>query len=65
MAAALGVRYEQTPLAELRRHSEDLAAMYGFLAEEGYGIDTVALHDRYPEVPWTSFADWSATVDWR
>ncbi len=65
MAAAIGVRYEQTPLAELRRRSEDLAAMYEFLADEGYGIDTVALRARYPEIPWTSFADWTGTVDWR
>ncbi len=65
MAAAIGVRYEQTSLAELRHRSEDLAAMYEFLAEEGYGIDTVALRDRYPDVPWTSFADWTRTIDWR
>jgi uncharacterized protein YbjT (DUF2867 family) len=65
MAAAIGVRYEQVPLAELRDRSADLAAMYEFLAGEGYGIDTAALRDRYPEVPWASFADWSARVDWR
>jgi uncharacterized protein YbjT (DUF2867 family) len=65
MATAIGVRYERTPLAELRQRSEDLAAMYEFLADEGYGIDTVALRDRYPEVPWTSFADWTRTIDWR
>jgi hypothetical protein len=49
----------------LRDRSEDLAAMYEFLAGEGYGIDTAALRDRYPEVPWTSFADWAGGVDWR
>jgi uncharacterized protein YbjT (DUF2867 family) len=65
MASAIGVRYEQTPIAELRHRSTDLAAMYEFLAEEGYGIDTLALHDRYPEVPWTRFADWTRTIDWR
>ena len=65
MAAAIGVHYEQVPLAELRERNEDLAAMYEFLAGEGYGIDTGALRDRYPEVPWTSFADWAAGVDWR
>lgn len=65
MAGALGVRYEQIPLAELRHRSEDLAAMYEFLADEGYGIDTAALRDRYPEVSWASFADWAGNVDWR
>ena len=65
MASAIGVRYEQTPLAELLHRSEDLVAMYAFLADEGYGIDTVALRNRYPEIPWTSFADWTRTIDWR
>jgi uncharacterized protein YbjT (DUF2867 family) len=60
MAAALGVRYERVPSAVIRRRSEDLAAMYEFLAHEGYGIDVEALRDRYPEVPWTSFHDWAA-----
>jgi len=65
MASAIGVRYERIPLAELRHGSEDLAAMYEFLACEGYGIDTTALRDRYPEVSWTSFADWAGNIDWR
>lgn len=65
MATAIGVRYEQTSLADLRNHSADLAAMYEFLADEGYGIDTAALRGRYPEVPWMSFADWTRNVNWR
>lgn len=65
MAAAIGVRYEQVPLAELQRRSEDLAAMYKFLADEGYGIDTAALRARYPEVSWTGFADWAGNINWR
>lgn len=65
MAAAIGVRHELVPLAELRQRSEDLAAMYAFLAEEGYGIDTAALRAQYPEVPWRSFANWAENVDWR
>ncbi|MGO9883945.1 MAG: NmrA family NAD(P)-binding protein [Solirubrobacteraceae bacterium] len=65
MAAAIGVRYEHVPLAELSSRSADLAAMYEFLAHEGYGIDTAALRAHYPEVPWTSFTDWAQTIDWR
>jgi uncharacterized protein YbjT (DUF2867 family) len=65
MAAAIGVRYEQVPLAELRRRSEDLAAMYQFLGDEGYGIDTAGLRAQYPEVPWRSFENWAENVDWR
>ncbi len=64
MAAAIGVRFERVPIDELRRRSEDLAAMYGFLADEGYGIDVQQLRARYPEVGWTGFADWAAGIDW-
>lgn len=65
MASALGVRAVQTPLRELRERSPDLAAMYAFLAEVGYGIDVAALRARYPEVAWTSFAQWAANVTWQ
>jgi uncharacterized protein YbjT (DUF2867 family) len=62
MASALGVRATQTPLAQLRERSPDLAAMYAFLAEVGYDIDIAALRARFPEVAWTSFAAWAANV---
>jgi uncharacterized protein YbjT (DUF2867 family) len=64
MAGALGARAVQTPLGELRERNPDLAAMYSFLAEVGYGIDVAALRSRYPEVAWTSFATWAANVPW-
>jgi uncharacterized protein YbjT (DUF2867 family) len=64
MASALGVRAVQTPLSELRERSPDLAAMYAFLAEVGYDIDIAALRARYPEVAWTSFAEWAASITW-
>lgn len=60
MAAALGARFIQTPLQELRERNPDLAAMYAFLAKQGYAIDTAAVRARYPEVAWTSFAAWAA-----
>jgi uncharacterized protein YbjT (DUF2867 family) len=65
MARALGVRAEETPIEDVRDRSPDLAAMYEFLADEGYGIDTAALRDRYPEIAWMSFAEWVSETDWR
>lgn len=64
MAEAIGVRYRPVPLDEVRERSEDLAAMYSFLSEEGYGIDVAAVRTRYPEVEWQSFADWARGIDW-
>jgi uncharacterized protein YbjT (DUF2867 family) len=64
MADALGVRAVETPLEEMRERNPDLAAMYAFLAGEGYAIDVATLRGRYPEVAWTSFAAWAAGVDW-
>jgi uncharacterized protein YbjT (DUF2867 family) len=64
MAAAVGARYVQVPIAEIRERSEDLASMYEFLASEGYGIDVIALRERYPEVAWTSFLAWAQGIDW-
>jgi len=63
MAEALGVEYVEVPLERVRERSPDLAAMYGFLADEGYGIDVDAVRARYPEVSWISFAEWASTVE--
>jgi uncharacterized protein YbjT (DUF2867 family) len=65
MAQALGVRAEQTPREEIRARSPDLAAMYEFLAKEGYQIDTAALRARYPEIAWMSFDEWVGETDLR
>ena len=59
MAGALGVPFQQLPIDKVEARSADLAAMYRFLAETGYGIDVKAVRARYPEVPWMSFADWA------
>jgi uncharacterized protein YbjT (DUF2867 family) len=64
MARAIGVRYEQIALSQIRKRSPDLAAMYEFLELEGYGIDVTALRAQYPEVNWISFEDWAQTIDW-
>jgi uncharacterized protein YbjT (DUF2867 family) len=60
MAAALGAVHVETPLEEVEARSHDLAAMYRFLRDPGYGIDVAAVRERYPEVGWRSFADWAA-----
>jgi len=46
----------ELPLQEVRSRSPDLADMYAFLANTGYGIDIAAVRARYPEVAWQSFA---------
>jgi uncharacterized protein YbjT (DUF2867 family) len=53
------VSYSQTSLDELEMRSTDLAAMYRFLEDTGYQVDTSGLRDRFPEVPWTTFAEWA------
>jgi uncharacterized protein YbjT (DUF2867 family) len=65
MARAIGVQYEQVALSQVHERNPDLAAMYGFLEREGYGIDVAAVRARYPEVDWMSFDDWAQTIDWQ
>jgi len=62
MAEALGARFDQVPLDELRARNEDLGAMYAFLSGEGYAIDVTSLRARYPEVPWQTFREWAAAA---
>jgi hypothetical protein len=62
MADALGARFDQVPLDEIRARSEDLGAMYAFLSGEGYAIDVTSIRARYPEVPWQTFRDWAASA---
>jgi uncharacterized protein YbjT (DUF2867 family) len=62
LTAATGreVRAERVPLAAVRARSEDLAAMYAFLEQEGYAVDLAALRAAHPGVAWTPFAAWAA-----
>jgi uncharacterized protein YbjT (DUF2867 family) len=63
MAALLGevlgrsVRHDQTPLESIR--NPDMLAMWQFLNGPGYRVDVEGLRDRYPDIAWTSFADWA------
>ena len=42
-----------------RIESEDMRAMFTFLATKGYSVDVAALHAAYPQIEWESFADWA------
>ncbi|XXX81711.1 NmrA family NAD(P)-binding protein [Sorangium sp. So ce134] len=53
------IRYAEVPLAEARARSEDLAALFRWLARGGPGVDLAALHAAYPEVGWRRFEDWA------
>jgi uncharacterized protein YbjT (DUF2867 family) len=62
MASALGARAVETSTQTLAKRNPDLAAMYRFLAETGYGIDVPAMRAHYPEVSWSSFAQWASEL---
>ncbi|MGW9129886.1 NmrA/HSCARG family protein [Streptomyces sp. NPDC055681] len=50
----------QVPLAVVHESSADMGAMWDFLNREGYRVDIEALQRSYPDIAWTTFADWSA-----
>jgi uncharacterized protein YbjT (DUF2867 family) len=58
-ASGQSVRHRQTNLEEVAGRNSDIAAMYRYLEQTGYQVDIPALHGRFPEVAWTSFADWA------
>lgn len=43
-----------------RISSPDMRAMFTFLSADGYSVDIPALHERFPDVGWQSFAEWAA-----
>ncbi|GAA0593890.1 NmrA/HSCARG family protein [Streptomyces crystallinus] len=66
LAAALdlAVTHHEVPLAYVRKHSTDLAAMFAYFTSVGLDVDVAGLRRDYPEVGWHSFADWAAAQDW-
>ncbi|MFI8518436.1 NmrA/HSCARG family protein [Streptomyces sp. NPDC085481] len=66
LAAAVGgpIAHHEVPLDVVRRHSTDLAAMFGYFTTHGLDVDVAALRRTYPEVGWHSFADWAEAQDW-
>ncbi|THJ67017.1 NmrA/HSCARG family protein [Arthrobacter echini] len=59
LTAASGhpVRHERTPLSA--SGNADMRAMWEFLLDPGYRIDLAQLRATYPDMHWTSFAQWS------
>lgn len=58
------VRYVAQDLEEVRDQFEDVAEMYEWFRDVGFSADIPALRAAYPELAWTSFADWARSVDW-
>ncbi|MEF2529537.1 NmrA family NAD(P)-binding protein [Streptomyces sp. CS62] len=63
-AAGRPITHREVPQAEVRRHSADLAAMFGYFTARGLAVDTARLCRDHPEVRWQGFADWAAAQDW-
>jgi uncharacterized protein YbjT (DUF2867 family) len=57
-ASGHAVSYRELPLDTVAARSPDIAAMYRFLADTGYRVDVASIHDRFPDVGWTTFARW-------
>ncbi|WP_406058475.1 NmrA/HSCARG family protein [Micromonospora sp. NBC_00860] len=58
------ITHVQVPLAQVRRRSTDLAAMFDYFSTVGLTVDVAALRRDHPKVGWHSFADWAAAQDW-
>ena len=59
LADAAGRRVGFEPI-DLAGRGGDIAAMYRYLERTGYHVDIAGLRAQYPEVAWTSFAQWAA-----
>ncbi|MGP4089933.1 NmrA family NAD(P)-binding protein [Streptomyces sp. KR55] len=56
------VQAVEVPLSLVRESNADMGAMWSYLQGPGYRVDIPALHRSYPDIPWTTFADWASTV---
>ncbi|MFJ4523252.1 NmrA/HSCARG family protein [Streptomyces sp. NPDC088810] len=67
LTTALGrpVTHQEVPLAQVRTHSADLAAMFAYFTDAGLDVDVAGLRRAHPEVGWHTFADWAHGQDWR
>jgi uncharacterized protein YbjT (DUF2867 family) len=61
LSSALGrpVEFAETPMSRVRARSADMTAMWDFLRGDGYQVDISGLRRDYPDVDWTSFAEWA------
>ncbi|MGW3194014.1 NmrA/HSCARG family protein [Streptomyces sp. NPDC001118] len=58
------ITHHEVALDHVRTHSADLAAMFTYFTTTGLDVDVPALRRAYPEVGWTTFAEWAAGKDW-
>ncbi|MFB7719015.1 NmrA family NAD(P)-binding protein [Nocardia sp. NPDC056100] len=66
ISAATGraITYVVQPLGELAAWNPELARMFQWFDEVGFGLDLPALHAAHPRVRWHTFAEWAATTSW-
>lgn len=63
-AAGRTITFQQVPLDQVRRQSEDSARMFEWFDRVGYSADVASLKKRYPQVAWLGFRDWVAAQPW-
>lgn len=59
------ISYQQVPLAQIRKQSEDSAKMFEWFDRVGYSVDIPQLRKDYPSVGWQTFGAWAGTQDWK
>lgn len=57
------IQYQEIPLAEIRKNSEDMAKMYEWFENVGYSVNINDLKLQYPQVNWITFNDWLEKQD--
>ncbi|MGW3464552.1 NmrA/HSCARG family protein [Streptomyces olivaceoviridis] len=63
-ALARPIAHAQPPLAQVRTHSPDLAAMFAYFTDTGLDVDVTGLRRAHPEIAWHTFADWAGEQNW-
>lgn len=59
------IAFQEVPLDQVRKQSEDSAKMFEWFIRVGYSADVPKLRKDYPQVGWQTFRDWSRAQDWR
>jgi uncharacterized protein YbjT (DUF2867 family) len=63
-ASGKPIGYAEAPLDVVRAQSADLARMWEWFDEVGYGVDVHALARAVPEVGWHAMRTWAREQDW-
>jgi hypothetical protein len=51
--------YSPLDVDQVAARGGDLAATYRYLEQTGYQVEIPGLRERFSDVAWTSFADWT------